>query len=170
MRQVPDEDGACLFSYFIHVHIHRGDVWFSEIGKRISVKSHESHIFRDPNTLILQLMHHTEDYHAVCTEYGPGRLSTPRPRKNWPEGPTSSAGRNTRSVQCRSAIIYRSQDHLVCQLIVQEPPVAIMTIPVSNESIDDKHIPKMIRKLFRIDYRLLLYCFQHIIQFGSIAI
>ena len=98
MRQVLDEVGACLFSNFIHVHIHRGDAWFSEIGERISVKSHDSHVFRDPNTLILHLLHHAEVYHAVCTEYGPGRLSAPRPRKNWPEGPTFSAGRKTRSV------------------------------------------------------------------------
>ena len=37
MRQVPDEGGACLFSYFIHVHIHRGDAWFSKIGSIIKI-------------------------------------------------------------------------------------------------------------------------------------
>ena len=69
--------------------------------------------------------------------------------------------------QTTSTVINRGDGCGLGGIVIEEAPVSVVTVEVSEKGIYDKHIPEMFQQFFRIDKLLLFNGFQHIIQFCS---
>ena len=54
-------------------------------------------------------------------------------------------------IQAASAVKNRSERHLVNPGIIQKSPISVMAIPISDQGVDDKHIPEPLHQANLLD-------------------